>query len=62
MMVELWARCSGRWCGGGSERAWRSLAAMAMMLGFALARRERERERGREKEQRRHAVLLPSPA
>ena len=38
MMAELWARCSGRWCGGGNERAWRSSTAMAMALGFALAR------------------------
>ena len=50
MMVELWERCSGWWCDGGYERAWQSLAAMAMVLGFALARRERERERGRESE------------
>ena len=42
MMAELWVRCSGQWCGGGSERVWRSSATMVMTLGFTLARRERE--------------------
>ena len=37
MMAELWVRCSGWWCGGGSERAWRSSVAMATVLSFALA-------------------------
>ena len=44
MMAELWVRCSGWWCGGGSEQEWQSSVAMATALGFTLARREQERE------------------
>jgi hypothetical protein len=50
MIAELWVRCSGRWCCGGSKRAWQSSVAMATALGFALAQRERHRERSRENE------------
>ena len=44
MMEELWARCSGRWCGGGSERARRRSAAMARRSMALLGHGEGERD------------------
>ena len=59
MMAELWVRCSGRWCSGGSERAWRSSAVMERRSA-SLGERERGGARVREREMKGAAMLPPS--
>ena len=52
VVAELWARHSGWWCGGGSERAWQRCGGNGAVLGllWRVKERQREGERGRESE------------